>query len=196
MLRFLAVSGQIAWKALGRNRLRSGLTTLGVVIGVAAVIAMVALGNGARASVERTLQDRRHQHRAGQRRQLHQGRREHEHRLGPGRGDDAHARRRRRDPRARQRRARRGRAALAHVRRGVARGAGLHRWCTAPRRRWPTSMAGRGSTARASPPTTSRPARRRWCMGRIASARLFGDGVDPTGRTREDPRPRRSRSSA
>ena len=33
MLRFLAVSGQIAWKALGRNRLRSGLTTLGVVIG-------------------------------------------------------------------------------------------------------------------------------------------------------------------
>ncbi|MEZ5418873.1 MAG: ABC transporter permease [Vicinamibacterales bacterium] len=55
MLRLLAVSGQIAWKALGRNRLRSGLTTLGVVIGVGAVIAMVALGNGARASVERTL---------------------------------------------------------------------------------------------------------------------------------------------
>ncbi len=55
MFRFLVVSGQIAWKALGRNRLRSGLTTLGVVIGVAAVIAMVALGNGARASVERTL---------------------------------------------------------------------------------------------------------------------------------------------
>ena len=55
MFRLLAVSGQIAWKALGRNRLRTGLTTLGVVIGVAAVIAMVALGNGARASVERTL---------------------------------------------------------------------------------------------------------------------------------------------
>jgi ABC-type antimicrobial peptide transport system permease subunit len=55
LLRLIAVSGQIAWKALGRNRLRSGLTTLGVVIGVAAVIAMVALGNGARASVERTL---------------------------------------------------------------------------------------------------------------------------------------------
>ena len=55
MLRLLAVSGQIAWKALGRNRLRTGLTTLGVVIGVAAVIAMVALGNGARVSVERTL---------------------------------------------------------------------------------------------------------------------------------------------
>jgi len=55
VLRLIAVSGQIAWKALGRNRLRTWLTTLGVVIGVAAVIAMVALGNGARASVERTL---------------------------------------------------------------------------------------------------------------------------------------------
>ena len=43
------------WRALARNRLRTGLTTLGIVIGVAAVIAMVALGNGARASVERTL---------------------------------------------------------------------------------------------------------------------------------------------
>ena len=51
MLRFLAVSGQIAWKALSRNRLRSGLTTLGVVIGVAAVIAMVTLGSGATAKI-------------------------------------------------------------------------------------------------------------------------------------------------
>ena len=63
--RFLAVSGQHRLAALGRNRLRTGLTTLGVVIGVAAVIAMVALGNGARASMERTLQARRHEHRAG-----------------------------------------------------------------------------------------------------------------------------------
>ncbi len=55
MTRFLFVSAQIAWRALGRNRLRTGLTTLGVVIGVAAVIAMLALGHGARASVERTL---------------------------------------------------------------------------------------------------------------------------------------------
>ena len=55
MTRFLFASAQIAWRALGRNRLRTGLTTLGVVIGVAAVIAMLALGNGARAAVERTL---------------------------------------------------------------------------------------------------------------------------------------------
>jgi ABC-type antimicrobial peptide transport system permease subunit len=53
--RFILASTQIAWRALARHRLRTGLTTLGVVIGVAAVIAMFALGNGARASVERTL---------------------------------------------------------------------------------------------------------------------------------------------
>ncbi|MGE0039697.1 MAG: ABC transporter permease [Vicinamibacterales bacterium] len=46
---------QIGLRALGRNRLRTGLTMLGVIIGVAAVIAMVALGNGARGSMERTL---------------------------------------------------------------------------------------------------------------------------------------------
>jgi putative ABC transport system permease protein len=53
--RFLLASTQIAWRALGRNRLRTILTALGIVIGVAAVIAMLALGNGARLSVERTL---------------------------------------------------------------------------------------------------------------------------------------------
>ncbi len=55
MLRHLAVCTQIALRALGRNRLRTALTMLGVIIGVAAVIAMVALGSGARASVERSL---------------------------------------------------------------------------------------------------------------------------------------------
>jgi ABC-type antimicrobial peptide transport system permease subunit len=55
MLRFIYVSAQIALRALGRNRLRTSLTMLGVVIGVAAVIAMVALGSGARGSVESSL---------------------------------------------------------------------------------------------------------------------------------------------
>ena len=55
MLRFLFVSAQIALRALGRNRLRTVLTMLGVIIGVAAVIAMVALGSGARGSVETSL---------------------------------------------------------------------------------------------------------------------------------------------
>ncbi|MCW5890653.1 MAG: ABC transporter permease [bacterium] len=41
----------IALRALGRNPLRSGLTVLGVVIGVAAVIAMVSVGQGAAAAV-------------------------------------------------------------------------------------------------------------------------------------------------
>ena len=53
--RYLAAATVIGWRALVRHRLRSGLTALGIVIGVAAVIAMVALGNGARSSVERTL---------------------------------------------------------------------------------------------------------------------------------------------
>ena len=41
----------VALEALGANRLRSFLTMLGIVIGVAAVIAMVALGRGAQQSV-------------------------------------------------------------------------------------------------------------------------------------------------
>ena len=55
MLRLLQVSAQIALRALNRNRMRTSLTMLGVIIGVAAVIAMVALGSGARGSVETSL---------------------------------------------------------------------------------------------------------------------------------------------
>jgi putative ABC transport system permease protein len=43
---------RVALRALARNKLRSFLTTLGMVIGVAAVIAMVAIGDGAKARVE------------------------------------------------------------------------------------------------------------------------------------------------
>lgn len=43
---------RIAVHAILRNKLRSFLTTLGVIIGVAAVIAMVAIGEGAKARVE------------------------------------------------------------------------------------------------------------------------------------------------
>ena len=38
-------------ETLNSNKLRSGLTVLGIVIGVAAVIAMLAVGNGATASI-------------------------------------------------------------------------------------------------------------------------------------------------
>jgi putative ABC transport system permease protein len=45
---------RIALFALLRNKMRSFLTTLGMIIGVAAVIAMVAIGEGAKARVEQT----------------------------------------------------------------------------------------------------------------------------------------------
>jgi putative ABC transport system permease protein len=45
-------TGRVALRALGRNKMRSGLTALGMVIGVGAVIAMVAVGDGAKARVE------------------------------------------------------------------------------------------------------------------------------------------------
>jgi putative ABC transport system permease protein len=42
----------VAVKALRRNAMRTALTALGMIIGVAAVIVMVAIGNGARSSIE------------------------------------------------------------------------------------------------------------------------------------------------
>ena len=42
---------RIALRALGRHKLRTALTTLGMTIGVAAVITMVALGTGAQETV-------------------------------------------------------------------------------------------------------------------------------------------------
>src|SRR5947209_1753956 len=42
---------RIAHRALRRNTLRSTLTMLGVIIGVAAVIAMLAIGQGAQAAI-------------------------------------------------------------------------------------------------------------------------------------------------
>ena len=41
-----------AWNGILGNKLRATLTTLGIVIGVASVISMLALGNGARAAVD------------------------------------------------------------------------------------------------------------------------------------------------
>ncbi len=47
---------QIALKALGRNKMRTALTMLGMIIGVSAVITMVALGSGAQTSIEQQIQ--------------------------------------------------------------------------------------------------------------------------------------------
>ena len=42
---------KISLRALLRNRMRTFLSVLGIVIGVAAVIAMVAMGEGSRISI-------------------------------------------------------------------------------------------------------------------------------------------------
>ncbi len=47
---------RIALRALNRNKLRTALTMLGMIIGVGAVITMVALGNGAQVSIEQQIQ--------------------------------------------------------------------------------------------------------------------------------------------
>ncbi|MDE0830238.1 MAG: ABC transporter permease [Vicinamibacterales bacterium] len=47
---------RVALKALGRNKMRTLLTMLGMIIGVAAVITMVALGNGAQQQIEAQVQ--------------------------------------------------------------------------------------------------------------------------------------------
>ena len=44
-----------AWQAMGANRLRTGLTMLGMVIGVGAVVLMMAIGQGAQYAVAQTI---------------------------------------------------------------------------------------------------------------------------------------------
>ena len=51
MMRIIATI-KIALRALKRNKLRTLLTMLGMIIGVGAVIAMVSIGNGAKAQIE------------------------------------------------------------------------------------------------------------------------------------------------
>lgn len=53
---FLSMIVAASLQALARNKLRSALTMLGVFIGVAALIAMVAVGNGASAAVKKQLE--------------------------------------------------------------------------------------------------------------------------------------------
>ena len=48
----LFVTASIAIRALRRNAMRTALTGLGLIIGVAAVIVMIAIGSGAQASIE------------------------------------------------------------------------------------------------------------------------------------------------
>lgn len=43
---------RIAWRAINRNKMRTFLTMLGIIIGVAAVIAMTAIGEGSKQSIQ------------------------------------------------------------------------------------------------------------------------------------------------
>jgi putative ABC transport system permease protein len=51
-MRSIVATVKIAIGALRRNRLRSGLTALGIIIGVGTIIALIGIGNGAKAQVE------------------------------------------------------------------------------------------------------------------------------------------------
>jgi macrolide transport system ATP-binding/permease protein len=55
MLSFLSMAFIAAFSAIGRNKLRSALTMLGIFIGVCALIIMLAVGEGARAAVQAQL---------------------------------------------------------------------------------------------------------------------------------------------
>ncbi|HJW13162.1 MAG TPA: ABC transporter permease [Thermoanaerobaculia bacterium] len=54
MLKFLTIL-KVGMKAIARNKMRSTLTALGIIIGVACVIAMIAVGGGAQAAVQQQI---------------------------------------------------------------------------------------------------------------------------------------------
>ena len=55
MSAFVWLTVMTAFRILSRNRLRAGLTMLGIVIGVGAVIAMVSIGEGAKQAVRKQI---------------------------------------------------------------------------------------------------------------------------------------------
>src|SRR5512144_367009 len=54
-MNILWMTVRTALRALRRNKMRSALTMLGIIIGVAAVIAMVSIGHGADAAVQQQI---------------------------------------------------------------------------------------------------------------------------------------------
>jgi len=54
-MKFHSRTLRTAFHALRRNKMRSALTTLGIVIGIAAVIAMMEIGNGSSKAIQRTI---------------------------------------------------------------------------------------------------------------------------------------------
>ena len=51
---FTAMLGE-AWHAMGANRMRTFLTMLGMMIGVGAVVMMMAIGEGAQQSIKKSI---------------------------------------------------------------------------------------------------------------------------------------------
>ena len=56
-MNLLVVSVRLAVRALNRNKLRTALTMLGMIIGVGAVITLMAVGRGAQATVAQQIQN-------------------------------------------------------------------------------------------------------------------------------------------
>ena len=56
---------RIAWGGITANKLRSGLTILGMTIGVASVIVLIAVGNGSSKAVQSHDPEPRHQRAGG-----------------------------------------------------------------------------------------------------------------------------------
>ena len=52
----ISETARLGFRALLRNKTRAFLTALGIIIGVAAVICMVAIGEGAKARVQNMLE--------------------------------------------------------------------------------------------------------------------------------------------
>mgnify|MGYP000787154970 CR=1 FL=1 len=48
---------KIAVRAIGANKLRSFLTMLGIIIGVGSVIAMIAIGQGSKQSIQKNISE-------------------------------------------------------------------------------------------------------------------------------------------
>ena len=55
-MKLLRMTLYAAFRALRRNKMRSILTMLGIIIGVAAVIAMVSVGQGANLAVQKQIE--------------------------------------------------------------------------------------------------------------------------------------------
>ena len=176
---------RIALKALNRNKMRTVLTMLGMIIGVGAVITMVALGTRRAGDHRGAGQVGRHQHHQHQRRQLHA-------RAASVRARACRARSRRRTPR---------RCASVPGSQYVAGGRQLAR-----RRSSPATRTGRRQIQgtdvdlpqiRSWPTKYGASSRRRTCssaakvavLGTVVAETLFGPDVDPTGADHPHPQP-------